>query len=182
MKLFTVLGLLCILIQVDWSQSDCVLQNSIANVIKIEKTGTEVKERIDCHPDPNASPEKCEQRGCTWEQEEEPLTGAPWCFYPPGYGYTMIGQPVDTKDGFLIHLRRSSSDFMFGEESQDIWVEIEMQKEYRLRIKMSDDKQRFKVPIDIVSDGVKPEDPKYEISFTESPILGIELQEKVLEK
>ena len=129
MRLISSFGLLLFLLQVAGSHGDCILQNSIANVIKLEKRVTKVKERIDCHPDPNATPEKCAQRGCTWEPEEEPLTGAPWCFYPPGYGYNMIGQPVDTKDGFLIHLRRSSSDFMFGEESQDIWVQIEMQKE-----------------------------------------------------
>ena len=163
------------LLQTRTVQGDCIVQNTIASVIKLNNT---VEERVDCHPDPYATPEKCEQRGCIWEPENEPLTGAPWCFYPPGYGYYMVGQPVETNDGFLIHLRKTSSSSMFGEESQDIWAQIEMQKNYRLRIKISDDRPRFQVPINIPSDGGHPAEPLYDISFTESPSFGIRVVRK----
>ena len=107
MRLLTQIVFLIPLLQFSRVQSDCVVQNTIANVIQAVKR---VEDRVDCHPDPHATQEKCVQRGCIWDPEEEPLTGAPWCVYPPGYGYNMVGQPVNTQDGYLIHLRKSSSN------------------------------------------------------------------------
>ena len=33
--------------------------------------------RRDCHPEPDATQERCELRGCCWYP-----SGGPWCFYP----------------------------------------------------------------------------------------------------
>ena len=52
MRILSSFGLLLFLLHVAGSHADCILQNSVANVIKLEKKVTEVKERIDCHPDP----------------------------------------------------------------------------------------------------------------------------------
>ena len=60
--------------------------------------------RVDCHPDPGASQAGCEGRGCVWEPAQQ--TGAPWCRYPPDYGYSMVGQPTETQEGYLVHLTR----------------------------------------------------------------------------
>merc|ERR1712001_204499 len=96
--------------------------------------------------------------------------GPPFCYYPPGYGYFQLGDPVVTADGYLVHLVRNTEDVMFGEESVDIWVNIEIQKPYRLRVKISDDKPRFEVPINIPSDGVMPDNPDFEVTFSNSPV------------
>ena len=99
-----------------------------------------MKDRIDCHPDPGAYEEKCQERGCIWETVQE--EGAPYCYYPPDYGYLMVGDPVVTEDGYLIHLARTTEVAMFGEEAPSLWVHVEIQKTYRLRIKITDDKPR----------------------------------------
>ncbi|NWT71349.1 MGA protein, partial [Prunella himalayana] len=38
-----------------------------------------VNERFDCHPNANATREKCEQLGCSWEESTNP--GVPSCYY-----------------------------------------------------------------------------------------------------
>ena len=101
--------------------------------------------------------------------------GVPYCYYPPDYGYSMLGDPLVTKDGYLVHLVRNTEDSMFGAEVSHIWLKVEMQKPYRLRIKISDDKPRFEVPITIPSDGARPSDPDYEVTFTNSPVFGIQV-------
>ena len=75
-----------------------------------------------------------------WETVQE--EGAPYCYYPPDYGYLMVRDPVVTEDGYLIHLARTTEAAMFGEEAPSLWVHVEIQKTYRLRIKITDDKPR----------------------------------------
>ena len=64
---------------------------------------------------------------------------------------------------------------MFGEESSSVWMLVEIQKEYRLRIKIYDDKQRFEVPINIPSDEVEQENKDFGIQFNNSPVFGIKV-------
>ena len=150
---------------------------TITRVLTLEDQAVELQERIDCHPDPGASQARCEERGCVWAGDGREFTeeGPPFCYYPPGYGYSQVGEPQVTADGYLVHLVRNTEDVMFGEESAHIWVNIEIQKPYRLRVKISDDKPRFEVPINIPSDGVMPEDPEFEVSFTNSPVWGFQV-------
>uniref|UniRef100_A0A8C5X2G5 P-type domain-containing protein n=1 Tax=Malurus cyaneus samueli TaxID=2593467 RepID=A0A8C5X2G5_9PASS len=44
-----------------------------------------VQKRIDCHPQPDASQEACEARGCIWCGTDVP--NAPWCFFPEDNPY-----------------------------------------------------------------------------------------------
>uniref|UniRef100_H0YZ95 alpha-glucosidase n=1 Tax=Taeniopygia guttata TaxID=59729 RepID=H0YZ95_TAEGU len=50
-----------------------------------------VQKRIDCHPQPGASQEACEARGCVWCSAG--ASNAPWCFFPEDspYGYARSG-------------------------------------------------------------------------------------------
>ncbi len=46
--------------------------------------------RIDCYPEPLATQEKCESRGCLWTPahvDNDPTV--PWCYMPAGTGYTL---------------------------------------------------------------------------------------------
>ena len=133
----------------------------------------QVDHNVDCHPEPGAFQQKCEERGCVWSPVEEP--GAPWCVYPPGYGYLLLGEPLVTEQGWLLKLARSNHPGMFGGESGEVWLAVEMQTEERLRIRISDDKPRFEVPISIPGGPQKPTSPLYEVTFTQSPTLGVKV-------
>uniref|UniRef100_A0A1I7YBY2 P-type domain-containing protein n=1 Tax=Steinernema glaseri TaxID=37863 RepID=A0A1I7YBY2_9BILA len=48
--------------------------------------------RLDCYPDPGASQELCERRGCVWEPvDDSAAKGTPYCFFPEGTGYSFDG-------------------------------------------------------------------------------------------
>uniref|UniRef100_A0A8C7A103 alpha-glucosidase n=1 Tax=Nothoprocta perdicaria TaxID=30464 RepID=A0A8C7A103_NOTPE len=66
--------------------------------------GISVKSRVDCHPQPGASQERCEARGCVWCSTEVP--NAPWCFFPEDspYGYSLSGNAEKTIHEFLFTL------------------------------------------------------------------------------
>ena len=134
-----------------------------------EEPGQE--ERVDCHPEPGAFQQKCEERGCVWWPVEE--EGVSWCYFPPGYGYQLAGQPVETSQGWLLRLERSHHPPLFGAESQTVWLSVETQTEQRLRIRISDDKQRFEVPITISGERTRPAAPLYEVTFSQSPNFGV---------
>ncbi|RCN51725.1 trefoil domain protein [Ancylostoma caninum] len=57
---------------------------------------TDVNSRVDCFPEPGASQDACQTRGCIWEQAPQGSPeGAPWCFYPKESGYRVYQQNVD---------------------------------------------------------------------------------------
>ena len=41
------------------------------NIVTLDQTSVETKDRVDCHPEPGASREKCEERGCVWGEVAE---------------------------------------------------------------------------------------------------------------
>ena len=60
-------------------------------------------------------------------------------------GYVMLGEPVTTPLGYIVHLVRSTQAGMFGEEADSVWLSLERQTETRIRIKITDDKHRFEI-------------------------------------
>ncbi|VDK43475.1 unnamed protein product [Cylicostephanus goldi] len=64
--------------------------------------------RFDCHPEPDASAEKCSRRDCIWKSSTAYVShadmitwmilsnkvflqiGVPWCFMKPGIGYRIL--------------------------------------------------------------------------------------------
>uniref|UniRef100_A0A8C3QIF6 alpha-glucosidase n=1 Tax=Cyanoderma ruficeps TaxID=181631 RepID=A0A8C3QIF6_9PASS len=67
----------------------CSVMSSCSAIILVQGSwlAVAVQKRIDCHPQPGASQEACEARGCTWCSTDVP--NAPWCFFPEDspYGY-----------------------------------------------------------------------------------------------
>lgn len=59
-----------------------------------------VQKRVDCHPQPDASKEKCEAKGCIWCSTKVP--NAPWCYFPADdpYGYFATEKPQKTSKGW----------------------------------------------------------------------------------
>lgn len=92
-----------------------------------------VPQRVDCHPDADASEEKCLDRGCLWCPGEE---GTPWCHVPRSYGYKMVGQPEQTPTGYKVTLSRSTNASYFGSDAERLTANFEIESDYRLRVKV----------------------------------------------
>ena len=44
------------------------------------------------------------------------VQGAPWCYFPPDYGYVMMGEPVTSPLGYIVHLVRSTQAGILSED------------------------------------------------------------------
>ncbi|XP_030816697.1 maltase-glucoamylase, intestinal-like [Camarhynchus parvulus] len=127
-----------------------------------------VRKRIDCHPQPGASQESCEARGCTWCSSDVP--NAPWCFFPEDspYGYARSGNPEQTDKGWRVTLNKRQAMSLFGNDISPIVFEVEFQTKDRLRFRLYDPSaQRFEVPLKIDGPGVTAEEANYEVEFSD---------------
>ncbi|XP_038011667.1 maltase-glucoamylase, intestinal-like [Motacilla alba alba] len=127
-----------------------------------------VQKRIDCHPQPGASQEACEARGCTWCSTDVP--NAPWCFFPEDspYGYARSGSAEQTDKGWRVTLNKRQALSLFGNDISPIVLEVEFQTKDRLRFRLYDpNKQRFEVPLKINGPGVTAEEANYEVEFSD---------------
>lgn len=55
-------------------------------------------DRFDCMPDLGSDQQKCEARGCLWEESQ--TDGAPWCVFPQDYAHYKL----DSVTGKLVIL------------------------------------------------------------------------------
>ncbi|KAF4793877.1 Kinesin-like protein KIF21A [Turdus rufiventris] len=127
-----------------------------------------VQKRIDCHPQPGASQEACEARGCTWCSSDVP--NAPWCFFPEDspYGYARSGNAEKTDKGWRVTLNKRQALTLFGNDISPIVLEVEFQTKDRLRFRLYDpNKERFEVPLKINGPGVTAEEANYEVEFSD---------------
>lgn len=64
--------------------------------------------------------------------------GVPSCFYKENFqaGYELIGEPVQTKLGVQLNLKRLTYKSIYGDDVQNIALEIEFQTKDRLRFKV----------------------------------------------
>ncbi|XP_072776102.1 sucrase-isomaltase, intestinal [Taeniopygia guttata] len=127
-----------------------------------------VQKRIDCHPQPGASREACEARGCVWCSAG--ASNAPWCFFPEDspYGYARSGSAQQTDKGWRVTLNKRQALSLFGNDISPIVLEVEFQTKDRLRFRLYDpNKQRFEVPLKIDGPGVTAEEANYEVEFSD---------------
>lgn len=103
----------------------------------------EPRERFDCYPDARrVNKEACESRGCcylgplTHEYNETFEDKIPICVYPSNYGYEASNKASVSLDGFEVPLRRIPAPSRYGDDFQTVYMKVEMQTKYRLRIKV----------------------------------------------
>lgn len=101
------------------------------------------KERFDCYPDElRVTRHACETRGCCYlgplddDYNDSYVEGVPTCVYPSNYGYEAASKASETVDGFEVPLRRIPAPSRYGDDIQMVYVKVEMQTRYRLRIKV----------------------------------------------
>ncbi|CAG7733583.1 unnamed protein product, partial [Allacma fusca] len=134
---------------------------------------TEVKDRVDCHPDPDANEENCHARGCSWCQAN---AGEPWCFTKPDHGYVMTAIQ-STEKGYRVTLSRTSNASYFGGDADELTADFEMQSDERLRIRITNGQPRFEVPITINPPPKPYTDPLYSISFPQNSAFKVTRKE-----
>ncbi|KAK6746809.1 hypothetical protein RB195_000206 [Necator americanus] len=63
----------------------------LASVIAVD-----VNSRVDCFPEPGASEDACNARGCIWQEAAQGSpVNTPWCFYSPQSGYRVSQENVN---------------------------------------------------------------------------------------
>ncbi|KYO38599.1 hypothetical protein Y1Q_0023325 [Alligator mississippiensis] len=139
-----------------------------------------VQKRVDCHPQPDASKEKCEAKGCIWCSTKVP--NAPWCYFPADdpYGYFATEKPQKTSKGWRVMLTKRDTMSLFGNDISPVAMDVEFQTNDRLRFKIYDpNSERFEVPLKIQSSSaVAAADTRYDIEF----INHSSLQFKIIRK
>ncbi|KAM6301712.1 sucrase-isomaltase, intestinal-like [Podargus strigoides] len=128
----------------------------------------EVRKRIDCHPQPGASQELCEARGCTWCPTD--VANAPWCFFPKDspYGYSLGRNMEKTAKGWRVTLNKRQALSLFGNDISPVVLEVEFQTRDRLRFRLYDpNRERFEVPLKIDSPGVTADEASYDVEFAD---------------
>ncbi|XP_071949869.1 sucrase-isomaltase, intestinal-like [Antedon mediterranea] len=132
--------------------------------------------RFDCYPknglEEDVDSNKCKARGCEWRSTSEDRK-APWCFYPLNWGYDVVRDEVTkTNIGWQAKLqRRSDQPSRYKKDINTIQVDVEMQTDSRLRVKIFDPaRERFEVPIDVPKPPTtKAKNPMYDVTYQTKP-------------
>ncbi|XP_064615500.1 maltase-glucoamylase-like isoform X2 [Liolophura sinensis] len=130
-----------------------------------------------CHIMVNQTKSKCESLGCVWRNMDE--KGAPKCQFPAGYGYKLVGDPIETDLGVDYVLSRTDSKPLYENVIQTVLLQVEFLSESILRLKFKDNNtERFEIPetalpIDQPDAAVPDADRKYNISITMEPQFGV---------
>lgn len=76
--------------------------------------------KFDCYPEPGASQDACQARGCIWEptSDSNPL-GEPWCHFPANVGYRLAGQ-----SGNQYTLQKTGFSNPFGGDISQITLKV----------------------------------------------------------
>ncbi|NXC03388.1 MGA protein, partial [Orthonyx spaldingii] len=108
-----------------------------------------VNERFDCHPGPDATREKCEQLGCSWEVSSNPAV--PACFYSSNNPY-YISSLNYSSTGIVATLKLNSFKARANEAStapiSTLQLEVKYHLNNMLQFKIYDyQSPRYEVPV-----------------------------------
>jgi len=100
------------------------------------------------------------------------IKGVPSCFFPESYrgGYKIEGDVRDTKLGYEATLIRRSSATIYGQDIDELTLDVEFQTNDRVRFKLYDSKnKRYEVPVPMPKATKKASNPKYKVEFKNDP-------------
>nr|XP_006821912.1 PREDICTED: sucrase-isomaltase, intestinal-like [Saccoglossus kowalevskii] len=129
--------------------------------------------RVDCLMDQAGGESLCRERGCYYDSSNR--DGVPWCYFPPDdRGYRIVGEVQDMYFGHRIDLRRDHDYTLFGGDVDEIRIDIEMQTDERLHVKIYDPNNiRFEVPHQMPRNNNKASNPLYQIQYSNDPIFTL---------
>ena len=100
--------------------------------------------RLDCYPEPNASPERCAARGCCWtplppaELAAFPGASAPWCHFGPPLGYYTTERITEGPGGMSLTLGRQGGPGPFGQDPAALAVDVHYYSSHAARVLIAD--------------------------------------------
>lgn len=129
--------------------------------------------RLDCHPEPDASQSSCEARGCCWQASASGVQGIPMCFFPPMDGYKMASSSK-TSAGMKASLQLLPNQFTpYSNDVQNLNLQVWEETDTRLHFKISDaDEARWEVPAGIAKTSPPSQaanNPQYQYSVQPEP-------------
>lgn len=71
--------------------------------------------------------------------------GAPKCQFPEGYGYKLVGEPMDTELGVDYILTRTDSEPLYEDVIQTVVLQVEFLGESTVRLKVCSEAMFHKV-------------------------------------
>ncbi|XP_048247486.1 sucrase-isomaltase, intestinal-like isoform X3 [Haliotis rufescens] len=155
----------------------------VLNFLEEEVQPAEIGKRsdviVDCHPESDASEEKCKTRGCVWAPVSDDR--APKCKFPAGYGYRIVGDVKETPMGMRIELERTPHpQYLTGSASIDnIYLDVEFQTDARLRFRFyPKNGTRWELPdsvLNITSPSTKASETSrlYNVTILDDPVFGV---------
>ncbi|KAF4788286.1 hypothetical protein TURU_162186 [Turdus rufiventris] len=141
-----------------------------------------INERFDCYPGQDATKEKCEQLGCSWELAEN--SAVPACFYTSNNPYS-IENVTYSSTGIEAILSVDSSKVRANENSTALISTLRLEVKYHLnnmlQFKIYDyQNRRYEVPVPLnlpSSPSGSSQDQLYEVSLRAQPF-GIQIHRK----
>lgn len=98
--------------------------------------------KFDCHPESDASEEKCTARGCCWEAKagaapssSAQSLGVPSCFYPTNYPGYVVTKKKEDSSGIVVDMTRSTSTYYPG-TVRNIRMMVYLETPQRLHVKV----------------------------------------------
>ncbi|NXA54524.1 MGA protein, partial [Nothocercus julius] len=142
-----------------------------------------VNERFDCHPNQDATKEKCEQLGCTWSETNSDLS-IPYCYYSSDNSYSVEDVKY-TSSGLTANLTLNNINTKAYENSTlpigTLLLEVKYHDNNMLQFKIYDyQNKRYEVPVPLnlpSSPTSTAENRLYEVSVHKKPF-GIQVRRK----
>ncbi|KAJ7325169.1 hypothetical protein JRQ81_018189 [Phrynocephalus forsythii] len=139
-------------------------------------------DKFDCHPDPDATLERCESLGCIWQ--ESPNVGVPYCYYPNDYGY-IVQQVQYTSSGLTANLgtnmRSVKNPRLAVTPITTLRLEVIYHENHMLQFKIYDySNKRYEVPVPLNFPSTPtstPENRLYDVSVQNNPF-GIQVRRR----
>lgn len=122
----------------------------VAHAFAAQCGGFHDNERVDCFPEPGASQQQCEARGCCWQPTAATIAPrVPFCFFPsdaPSYNVDVLNQ----NDSRTVALLSRSAPSGWPNDIPKLRVTVTEQGGGRLRFRIEDNsRERWEPPLEL---------------------------------
>ncbi|KAG4066226.1 hypothetical protein HA402_000450 [Bradysia odoriphaga] len=132
--------------------------------------------RIDCFPFGSVTEASCLAKGCIYCSASSAKGTPPSCHLPLNYGYVNDGSVLEIPGGYRVNLRRATNISYVGGDAEEISIFFYTEYNERLRIKITDNTDRYEVPLAINPPiETVPGDRLYRLEFSNDPVFSFKV-------